>query len=437
VGRSAIRKASLRLIPLVALGYGTAYMDRINISFASLQMNRDLHFSATVYGFGAGLFFLSYAACEIPSNLLLYRFGARRWLARIMVTWGLLAMLMLFVRTSAQFYGLRFLLGMAEAGFFPGVVFYLTQWFPPELRARTFSRFYIALPLSSVFTGAVAGALLNLNGRLGLAGWQWLFMIEGLPAVVLGIVFLIYLPDSPAHAAWLTPAERSWIVRRVNQEAADPGNHSIGRALTDPRVWQIAVFMMVMLGTLYAYTFSAPDIVQRATHLSTTYVGLILAGLNILGAAAMILGAIHSDRSGERYWHIIVPALLAALAYVVCGASNLALVLVPALGVIVITYNVMQGPVWAIPPTFFKGRSAAAGIAAMNMVGILGGFLGPYAMGLAKDLTGTYQRGLLLLSIPWLLGAGLMFYMRQQARAALPTAIQPFAESLPEPTPGV
>src|SRR3984957_3501604 len=177
IGKSAVRKASWRLIPLIALGYGTAYMDRVNISFASLQMNRDLHFSASVYGFGAGLFFLSYAACEVPSNLLLVRFGARRWLARIMFTWGLLSMGMLFVKTPHQFYAMRFLLGMAEAGFFPGVIFYLSQWFPASNRSRAISRFYIALPLSSVVMGALAGALLHLQGCLGLAGWQWLFMI--------------------------------------------------------------------------------------------------------------------------------------------------------------------------------------------------------------------------------------------------------------------
>jgi ACS family tartrate transporter-like MFS transporter len=418
-GRSAIRKATWRLIPLIALGYGTAYMDRVNISFASLQMNRDLHFSATVYGLGSGLFFLSYAACEIPSNLALYRFGAKRWLARIMVTWGLLAMLMLFVRTPIQFYSLRFLLGMAEAGFFPGIVFYLTQWFPAELRARAFSRFYIALPLSSVFMGSIAGALLNLNGRLGIAGWQWLFLVEGLPAVLLGIVFLIYLPDSPAKANWLTADERSYILRRVREDAPPHGHasHSVGRALADPRVWQLGVFMMLMLGSLYATTFYLPDIIAQSTHYTPTTVGFIIAGFNLLAAAAMILGAIHSDRTRERYWHVIVPAVISAAACVVCGVSNLPWLLLPALAVINVAYTAMQGPVWALPGSFFTGRSAAAGIAAMNMVGILGGFLGPYAMGYAKDLTGTYQRGLLLLAIPWLIAVVLMLYIRSQALA--------------------
>src|ERR1017187_1570155 len=218
IGASALRKASVRLIPLIAIAYGVAYTDRVNISFAALQMNRDLHFSASNYGFGAGLFFLSYAACEIPSNLLLYRFGARRWIARIMFTWGFLAMGMMFVRTPREFYIVRFLLGMAEAGFFPGVIFYLSQWFPANVRARTVSRFYVALPLASVFMGGLAGVLLNLQGRLGLSGWQWLFLAEGLPAVILSVAFLVYLPNTPNEAKWLTTEERDWL---LNQLRAD------------------------------------------------------------------------------------------------------------------------------------------------------------------------------------------------------------------------
>src|SRR5271169_6231292 len=210
LGASALRKANVRLIPLIAIAYGVAYTDRVNISFAALQMNRDLHFSASSYGLGAGLFFLSYAACEIPSNLLLVKFGASRWIARIMFTWGLLAMGMMLVKTPLQFYVVRFLLGMSEAGFFPGVVFYLSQWFPANVRARTVSRFYVALPLSSVFMGGLAGVLLNLQGRLGLAGWQWLFLAEGLPAVVLSVVFFFFLPNTPGEAKWLTTGERDW-----------------------------------------------------------------------------------------------------------------------------------------------------------------------------------------------------------------------------------
>jgi MFS transporter, ACS family, tartrate transporter len=253
-GRSALRKASWRLIPLIAFGYGIAYMDRVNISFASLQMNRDLHFSASIYGFGAGLFFVSYAACEVPSNLLLYRVGARRWFARIMVTWGLLAIGMMFVKTPLQFYVMRFLLGMAEAGFFPGVIYYLAQWFPPHMRARSISRFYISFPLGSVLMGSIAGWLLGLEGKAGLAGWQWLFLIEGLPALVLAVVFLLYLPAGPAEATWLTEDERHWILHHAGRGDGDVHNGSIGRSLLDVRVWQVSLLMLCMLTASYAYT---------------------------------------------------------------------------------------------------------------------------------------------------------------------------------------
>jgi ACS family tartrate transporter-like MFS transporter len=418
IGASAMRKATLRLIPLIALGYGAAYMDRVNISFASLQMNRDLHFSATTYGFGAGLFFLSYAACEVPSNLLLYRFGARRWLARIMITWGVLAMAMLFVRTPAQFYTMRFLLGVSEAGFFPGVIFYLMQWFPPQLRARAISRFYISLPLSSVFMGLIAGALLNLDGHFGLRGWQWLFLVEGLPAILLGIAFFIFLPDTPAQAKWLTDDERLWIIHHVNAapSATTHRRGSILHALLDPRVWELGTFMLFMLASLYAYTFVAPDIVQRSTHLSTTIVGFIIAGLSLLGALGMLLNAVHSDRTQERYLHIIPCCLLLSLGFVICGVSTRPLIAVPALGLLIVAYNAMQGPLWSLPATFLTGRSGAAGIAAINTIGITGGFLGPYFIGFAKDLTGDYQSGLRLMAVPMLVGAGIMLYLRRDAR---------------------
>jgi ACS family tartrate transporter-like MFS transporter len=426
IGRSAMRKATLHLIPLIALGYGAAYMDRVNISFASLQMNRDLHFSATVYGLGAGLFFLSYAACEIPSNLLLYRFGARRWLSRIMITWGIIAIAMLLVRTSWQFYTARFFLGVAEAGFFPGVIFYLTQWFPQELRARTISRFYISLPLSSVLTGLIAGALLSLDGHLGLRGWQWLFLVEGIPAVLLGVVFLFFLPDGPQQARWLTEDERSWIIHHVRNDPSLEGQHShaLGAALLDPRVWQVGFFMMLMLGSSYAYTFVAPDVIQRATHLTTSRVGFIIAALSLLAAAAMLLNAIYSDRvqrrtpdsNYPRYMHIIPWAFLMSAGFFACSLSTNPISVVASIGTVIIAYNAMQGPLWSVPGSFFQGRSAAAGIATMNMIGMLGGFLGPYFVGFAKDLTGDYQRGLLFMSLPMLFGAAIMFYLRAEAR---------------------
>jgi ACS family tartrate transporter-like MFS transporter len=429
IGASAMRKATRHLIPLIALGYGAAYIDRVNISFASLQMNRDLHFSATVYGFGAGLFFLSYAACEIPSNLLLYRFGARRWLSRIMVTWGIIAIFMLFVRTPWQFYTARFLLGVAEAGFFPGVIFYLTQWFPQELRARAISRFYISLPLSSVVTGLIAGPLLNLDGHLGLRGWQWLFLVEGIPAILLGIVFLFLLPDGPQQATWLTEDERIWIIHHVRNDPSLVGenSHALDAALLDPRVWQVGIFMMLMLGSSYAYTYVAPDIIQRATHLNTSKVGYIIAALSLLGAASMLLNAIYSDRvqhrtpdsNYPRYMHVIPWAFLISAGFFACSLSTNPISVVASIGTIIFAYNAMQGPLWSLPGSFFQGRSAAAGIATMNMIGMIGGFLGPYFVGFAKDLTGDYQRGLLFMSLPMLLGAAIMFYLRAETRRRL------------------
>jgi ACS family tartrate transporter-like MFS transporter len=357
VGRSAVRKAGWRLIPMIGLGYGIAYMDRVNISFAALQMNHDLHFSATVYGFGAGLFFVSYSACEIPSNLLLVRFGARRWLARIMFTWGLLAMSIMFVRTAPQFYVVRFLLGVAEAGFFPGVIFYLMQWFPPEMRARAVSRFYISLPLASTVMGTIAGALLNLQGRLGLAGWQWLFLVEGMPAILLSLVFLLHLPDTPADAKWLKDEERRWLQERIRVDAESGGHtNDVVRALRDPRVLQIALVFLFMLGVTYAYSFSAPAILQKLTGLSTTRVGFLIAAMGLLGALAMVLNANHSDRSGERYWHVIVPFLVIAGCFAAAGLSTVPWVGVPALTIMVIAYNALQGPNLSIPSTFLKGR---------------------------------------------------------------------------------
>jgi len=419
--RSAYRKASLRVLPLIALGYGAAYIDRVNISFAALQMNRDLHFSATVYGFGAGLFFLSYAACEVPSNLLLYRFGARRWLARIMVTWGLVAMAMVFVRTPTQFYIGRFALGVAEAGFFPGVIFYVSQWFPIELRARSISRFYVAWPLSVVVMGVFAGALMGLDGHLGLTGWQWLFAVEGLPAVILGVVFFFVLPDGPATARWLTEPERNAVLFRHQGRTRQysPKQHdSIGPALRDPRVWLLGIFNFCMLGSSYAYGFSAPTIVQTLSGFSITGTGFVIAAMYLVAAAAMFGNGILSDRARDTFWYVIPGCLMMSGGFLAVALSSNPSIALTGLLVLIVGHMSMQGPFWSIATRFLKGRAAAAGIALMNTIGILGGFVGPYWMGIAKDLTGNYRRGLLTMAVPMLIGAGIMFYLRRQAQRA-------------------
>ncbi|MDP9010351.1 MAG: MFS transporter [Pseudomonadota bacterium] len=425
---SAYRKASLRIIPLIALGYGAAFIDRVNISFAALQMNRDLKFSATVYGFGAGLFFLSYAACEVPSNLLLYRFGARRWLARIMVSWGLVAMAMVFVRTPMQFYIARFFLGVAEAGFFPGAMFYISQWFPAERRARSITRFYIAWPLSVVVMGVLAGTLMGLDGRLGITGWQWLFAVEGIPSVLLGFLFLWLLPDDPATARWLTEPERNAILIHRDSLAAHPStknNDRIGTALSDPRVALLGIFMFCMFVCSYAYYFSAPAIVQKLSGLGITGTGFVIATMFLLGALTMLGAGILSDRARNPHGYVIAGCLMMSGGFLALSLSAVPAIALAGLFVIIIGHMTMQGALYSLATTFLKGRAAAAGIAAMNTIGCLGGFVGPYWMGIAKDLTGNYQLGLLTMVVPMSIGAGIMLYLRRRSQRMSVLAVAP------------
>jgi ACS family tartrate transporter-like MFS transporter len=419
IGRSAQRKAGLRLIPVIAIGYGLAFIDRLNLSFASLQMNRDLHFSASVYGFGAGLFFIGYALCEVPSNLALLRFGAKRWLARIMFTWGLLAAAMMFVRTPFEFNTVRLLLGVAEAGFFPGVIYYLTLWFPARMRARAVSRFYVALPLSSVVMGSVAGWLLGLGGKLGLAGWQWLFLLEGLPAVLFSFVILKLLPDGPAKALWLTPEEKTWLQFQLKSDGQQAHlGHEAGvlQALLSPKVWMIGAYFFCALTTNYAYGFSAPAILQGATGWSVTNVGLLVACFGLTGAAGMLLNGAHSDRTGERALHCIFPCIVMAIGFVTASFAHAPWLVVAALGASFTAFMSMQGPALALPTQFLAGRAAAAGIAAMNTITMFSGFVGPYWMGLMKDATGSYEAGLRGLALPALTAAAVMFALTRSLK---------------------
>lgn len=436
IGRTALRKASLRLLPLIGLGYGIAFMDRVNISFAALQMNRDLHFSETIFGLGAGLFFLSYAACEIPSNLLLVRFGAPRWLARIMLTWGLISMAMIFVRTPAEFYAGRLLLGAAEAGFFPGVIFYLLQWFPAGERSKAVSRFYVSFPISTIVMGSLAGWLLHLDGRLHLAGWQWLLLSEGLPAVAMSAVFLFGLPEGPEKAEWLTQAEREWIQRRLASEPrrGAHSDHGLRQAFRDPRVWLLGGFNFFLLMAAYGYTFSAPQLVKQVTGLGATGTGFIIAGYGVIGALAMLLNGWHSDKTEERRWHLMLPSLLMAAGFLAVGMSARPVVVLPALAAIFSGLTAVIVPMWTIPPEFLRGRSAAAGIATINTIGILGGFVGPYLMGVLTDWTGGFQRGLLAMAAPALLAALLLqivhqYSVRQQSTAG-PLVAEPASGQL-------
>jgi MFS transporter, ACS family, tartrate transporter len=419
IGKSAQRKASLRLIPVIGVGYGLAYMDRINISFASLQMNQALHFTATIYGFGAGLFFIGYALCEVPSNLLMLHFGAKRWLARIMFTWGLLAAAMMFVRTPLEFNVLRLLLGIAEAGFFPGVIYYLTLWFPARMRARAVSRFYIALPLSSVVMGSLAGWLLGLGGKLGLAGWQWLFLVEGLPAAVFSLVILKMLPDGPAKATWLTAEEKAWLQGQLDIDGKEAHlGHEAGvmQALLSPKVWMIGMFFFCALTCSYAYSFSAPAILQHVTGWTVTKVGFLVAAFGLAGAVAMLLNASHSDRTRERPLHCILPCFVMAAGYLVASYSQLPWAVVASLAASFIAFNALQGPALSVPTQFLAGRAAAAGIAAMNTITMFSGFVGPFWMGLMKDATGSYQAGLRGLLVPSMAAAGMMLLLTRNLK---------------------
>ena len=421
--KSAQRKASLRLLPVIGIGYGLAYMDRVNISFASLRMNDDLHFSATVYGLGAGLFFIGYALCEVPSNLLMLRFGARRWLARIMLTWGLLAAAMMLVRTPVEFYTVRLLLGIAEAGFFPGVVYYLTLWFPAQMRARAVSRFYIALPLSSTMMGAMAGWLMGLDGRLGLTGWQWLFLIEGLPAALFSLVIWKMLPDGPAQAHWLTADEKASLQQQLDADSTRAHlGHSAGvlRALLSPHVWLIGSYFFCVLTCSYAFNFSAPAILQAATGWNVAQVGYLVAAFGVAGAMTMLANAAHSDRSGERTVHCVIPCLIMGGAFLVSGSAHQGWIVVSSLGVAFSAFMSMQGPALSIPTQFLAGRAAATGIAAMNTITIFSGFVGPVWMGRVKDLTSSYALGLRGLIVPSLTAAGVMYTLTRNLARKTP-----------------
>jgi ACS family tartrate transporter-like MFS transporter len=411
---TALRKAEWRILPLLALGYLVAFMDRANISFAAGSMNQDLHFSPQVYGLGAGLFFVSYALCEIPSNRLLLRFGARRWLARILLTWGLLAVAMVLVRGRSSFYGMRLLLGAAEAGYFPGVLYFLSLWFPAAKRARAISLFYISLPLSSVVMGVVAGTLLRLDGRLGLHGWQWLFLVEGLPAIGLGMCVWFRLPESPATAKWLNAEERTELRAELSNErpALHEGtrNALLWTVMRQPRVWVLGAFAFSIYAPIYAVVFFLPGLLRTLTGLSAGNVGLLIALSGGLGAVAMVLVAMHSDRTRERRWHILVPCVLIAGLLLFAGSNLHGTAAAGALLVTAVAYMAMQGPLMTVITEVCCGEAAALAIATINMCGILGGFAGPSYMGWMRELTGSFAAAVGGLCVPWMVAVGCLVW---------------------------
>ncbi len=420
--RSAVARVSRRLIPFLFLLYFLAFLDRVNVGFAALEMNRDLGFGPAVYGWGAGVFFLAYGLFEVPSNLILYRTGARIWIARIMVTWGIAACAMMLVRTPISFYWLRFLLGVAEAGFFPGIIFYLTHWYPARERARAYSWFLAAIPLSGIIGGPVSGALLGLDGWLGLRGWQWLFLMEGLPSVIVGLLVLRLLPDRPREARWLAPAEKAWLERTLEAERGAVAEHgaSLRRALANPRVWSLGVVYFLVISGLYAFSLWLPQLLKASGGLPNFAVGVISAVPYLVAAAGMVLVGASSDRSGERYLHLAGPVLIGAAGFVVVAFVQAPVPLVLGLSVVAFGVLACLGPFWALPTAFLKDEAGAGGVALINSMGAFGGFVGPNLLGVVKDRTGSFAPALLLLTA--MLAAAAVIALRLRRADAQPKA---------------
>jgi ACS family tartrate transporter-like MFS transporter len=414
------RRLRWRLIPYLLLLYVIAWFDRVNVGFAALTMNAELGISAAAYGFGAGIFFVGYALFEVPSNLVLARVGARRWIARIMLTWGLISMAMMFARGELSFYALRFALGVAEAGFLPGIIYYLGAWFPKAERARAISWFMLGIPLGTVFGGPLAGALLGLHGVNGLSGWQWLFLLEGAPAVVFGILTWLWLPDAPRDVRWLDAAEREYVARRVAEEdaatrARHPSSHSLRTALLHPTVWLLALVMFCCQTGSYGLNLWIPQIVKGLSSQSNLMVGFISAIPYVAAALAMLWCGRSSDRSGERFLHVAVPSLIGA-----AGFAASAFLRSPVPGMIALSIAAMgdlctRGPFWALPSRFLSGSALAAGIALINTMAALGGFVGPTMVGYVRQATGGFTGGLLFLSALLVLAAVGTLWLRRAA----------------------
>jgi ACS family tartrate transporter-like MFS transporter len=396
---AVVRRLTWRLVPFLFLLYIVAYLDRINVGFAALQMQQQLEFTDAVYGLGAGMFFAGYFCFQVPSNLMLERVGARRWIASLMMVWGVISSAMVLVSGPRSFYALRFLLGAAEAGFFPGVIFYLRNWFPMRARARTVARFMTAAPLSGVLGGPVSGALLELHGTAGLAGWQWMFLMEGIPAVLLGAVVLVYLVDSPERAAWLSGEEREWLLETLGRErkevVASAGTFS---ALKMGRIWMLALVYFGLNTVSYGVSLWLPKMIKSLSGVSNFTVGVLSAIPYVAAALAMVAVGLHSDRSGERRWHTALPAFTGAMALTAAAYSTSVGPSIMLISVAVLGVFSMMGPFWSMPTSLLSGTAAAAGIAFINSIGNLGGFVGPYVIGLVRTSTGQFKGGLLLVS---------------------------------------
>ena len=402
------RKVERRLLPLLMACYVVAYLNRVNVGFAGLRMLGDLGFSQAVFGLGAGIFFIGYFLFEVPSNILLHRIGARVWLARIMVTWGIVSAAILFVRTPGTFYAMRFLLGVAEAGFFPGVILYLTYWFPSGRRARVIATFMTGIPLSGVVGGPLSGWIMNrFAGLHGLAGWQWMFLVEGIPAVVLGIVLLLYLDDGIRSAKWLTEQEKQFLQQKIEEDGKTVKAHlSLRAVFIDARIWLTALIYFCCVMGQYGLTFWMPTLIQTAGIRGVFKIGLFTAIPYMTAVVVMVLLGRSSDRHRERRWHLAIPMACTAvgLAGSVLATNHTALAVaflaLAAAGVLTAT-----ALFWSLPTAFLSGVSAAAGIAAINSIGNIAGFASPYMIGWLKDATRSNNTGMYVLTGIMIAGA--------------------------------
>lgn len=390
-----------RLMPFLFLLYIVAYLDRINVSFAILQMREQLHLSDRVYGRAAGMFFAGYFFFQVPSNLVLEKVGVRRWISGLMVTWGLVSCSMVFIRGPVSFYGLRFLLGAAEAGFFPGMILYMKQWFPASARARAVAWFMTANPLAGVVGSPISGALLGMHGG-GLAGWQWLFVMEGVPAIVLGTAVYWVLTDRPENAKWLSEGQRGWLLEELERERqANSGGQSgsFWKVLASRRIWLLALVYFGGPACMYGVTLWLPSAIRSLSGLGYFTTGLVAAIPYLVAAVAMVLWGMHSDRTGERRWHTALPGLLGATALGMAAYGRAPLLVIVGMSLGMLGAEAMTGPFWAMATSGLSGTAAAASIAVINSIGNLGGYFGPYIIGLARSSNGEFRGGLLAIGV--------------------------------------
>jgi len=397
---TATRKAFFRLMPVLFISYILAYIDRINVGFAALKMNADIGISPYIFGLGAGVFFLSYFICEIPSNLAMVRVGARRWISRIMISWGLVAAAMALVQGPTSFIVIRFLLGAAEAGFFPGVILYLTYWFPQQYRARMIAAFIVAVPVSLALGGPISTAILQMDGLAGLKGWQWLFILEGLPTMLVGLLFLKVMPDRPSEAKWLSIAERTALQNAIDSDqraVAAVHGLSVLQSLADPRVLALAFIWFANTTANLGLAFFLPQIL-KGLGLTDMQTGMMTSVPYIFGTLGIVAFGLFSDRYNERRWTLCVALALTAVGLTAAGLMSGSLLAVAVMAVAAVGIYGAKPPFWPLPSTFLAGNAAAAGIALINSIGNLGGFVGPYAIGWIRDQTHSYEAGLYFLA---------------------------------------